>query len=204
MWSSLLARVTSLVLVFWSVLVGLGRAPDADDPPYETEGCGLQRNTLLRLRSGRTDDTGSLQYAPHSWIRGRVSFNCISQCTIYPFVSRSQSCGPRRVALNSYPTCLAVSLLSLLTSSQVSPPRATFADAPSFEVCPAKVGPRNFVFHQHFSKGARPLQASPFRLECRMHCRHHLETAGQLAFRVFGPRPISPTHEFSCRSLRVS
>ena len=36
--SLLLARVTSLVL-FWSVLVvALGGAPDADDPPYETEG----------------------------------------------------------------------------------------------------------------------------------------------------------------------
>ena len=37
MWSLLFARVPSLVPVPWSVLVVmLGRAPDADDHPYET------------------------------------------------------------------------------------------------------------------------------------------------------------------------
>ena len=42
MGSSLLAGAASLVSVPWSVLVvALGRAPDADDPPYETRGCGV-------------------------------------------------------------------------------------------------------------------------------------------------------------------
>ena len=41
---------------------------------------------------------------------------------------------------------------------------------------------------------APPRRAFPFRLECRMHCHCHLVTTGQLAFRVFGPRPISPTN----------
>ena len=40
---ALISLVTSLVPVFWSVLVVmLGRAPDDDDPPYETEGCGVE------------------------------------------------------------------------------------------------------------------------------------------------------------------
>ena len=74
----LTSLVTSLVPVFWSVLViTLGFATDADDPPKETEGCGL--------RLGMKDDTGPLQYASHSWILGRVSFNCIGQCTIDSF-----------------------------------------------------------------------------------------------------------------------
>ena len=87
MCSSLLARAASLVLVPWSVLVvALGRTTDADDLPYETRGCGVgsccvQRNSLLRFRLVLTDNTGPLQYASHSQL-GRVSFNCISQCTI--------------------------------------------------------------------------------------------------------------------------
>ena len=53
-----------------------------------------------------------------SWILGRVSFNCISQCATHSFVSRSQ-----HQDFKSPPTCFAVSLLSSLSSSQVSVPR---------------------------------------------------------------------------------
>ena len=66
---------------------------------------GVVPRPLLRLRFGMADDTGSLQYASHSWILGRMSFDCISQ-----------PCGPRQVnfqqAFNSSPTCFAVGLLS--------------------------------------------------------------------------------------------
>ena len=78
-----------------------------------------------------------------------------SQCTIDSFVSRSQSCRSSRVTsehgFNPPPTCLALSLLSLLASSQIPAPRTTLAETPLLEVCPAKVGPRYLVFHQHFS-----------------------------------------------------
>ena len=44
------------------------------------------------------------------------------------------------------------SLLSPLASSQISrQPGTTFAETPLLEVCPAKVGPRYFVLHQHLS-----------------------------------------------------
>ena len=93
------------------------------------ESCCVQRNCLLRLRLGMTDDTGPLQCAPRSWILSRMPFNCISQCTIESFVSRSQSCGSRRVAFqhafNSPPTCFAVSLMSPLKNSKVPVKRAT-------------------------------------------------------------------------------
>ena len=56
--------------------------------------------------------------------------------------ARSQSCGPRRVAIqqafNPPPTCFTVRLLSLL--SQVPTPRTTFTETQLFEVCSAKVG----------------------------------------------------------------
>ena len=119
-----------------------------------------------------------LQYASYSWILGRVSFTCISQCTSYSLVSRGQPCGHRRVtfqqAFNLSPTCFAVSLLSPLTSCQVPAPRATFAEAPSFAVCSARVVPRDFVFHQHFSRGARHHLCGPLHsdldVECSCHC----------------------------------
>ena len=81
-----------------------GLCTDADDPPKETEECGVesccvQRNFLLKLRLGMTEETSPLQYASHSWILGLVSFNCLGHCTIDSFVCRSQSCGPKRVAL---------------------------------------------------------------------------------------------------------
>ena len=60
--------ITSPVPVFGVSACGDAgyREPDAEDPPTETEGFGVQRNFLLRLRLGMTDDTGRLQYASHS------------------------------------------------------------------------------------------------------------------------------------------
>ena len=55
----------------------------------------------------------------------------------------------------SPPACFAVSLLSSLTSSSVPAPRTTFTETPVFEVCSAKMGPRHFVLHQHFSREAK-------------------------------------------------
>ena len=133
----------------------------------------VQRKSLVMLRLGITDDTGPLQYASHSWILGCVPLDCVSQCAIDSFVSRSQSCGSRRVAFeqafNSPPTSFAVSLLSPLTSSQVRAPRTTFTEAPSFEVCSAKVGPRHSVFHHHFSRGARHHLRKRFGMQCHCH-----------------------------------
>ena len=54
-------------------------------------------------------------------------------------------------AFDHLPACFIVRSLSLLASSQIPAPRTTFAETPLLEVCPAKVGPRNFVFQQHFS-----------------------------------------------------
>ena len=145
-----------------------------------------------------TDDTGPLQHASHSWILRRMSFNCISQCTTYSFVSRSQSCGPRRVtfqqAFNSTPTCFAVRLLSPLAGSQVPASRTTFTETPSFEVCSAKVGSPYLVFHQHLS-GERGTTSAGLSIPTCVSNAVSLPSGehGQLAFRVFGPRPISPT-----------
>ena len=102
---------------------------NAEDPPWETEGFGDESccNFLLKLRLGKTDNTGPLQHASYSWILGRVSLNCIKQCTTKSFVSRSQSCGPRRVAsqqdFNSPPTCFTASLLSSLPSLRYKHPK---------------------------------------------------------------------------------
>ena len=119
----------------------------------------VQRNFLLRLRLGMTDDTAPLQYVSHAWILGRVSFNCISQCTIDYFVSRCQPCGSRCVAFqqafNPPPASFAVSLLSPLTISQVPAPRTSFTETPLFEVCTVKVSPRYFVLSISSAPGER-------------------------------------------------
>ena len=175
--------------------------PDADDPPYETEGrgvgsCSVSSSIFLRLRFGMTDDTGSLQYASHSWILGRMSLDCISQCTIDSLIGCSQTCGSRRVGsqqgFDPPPTCFAVSLLSPWPILKYGHP--TFTETPLFEVCSAKVGPRYFDSIST-SPGRRSTisAASPFRSEHRMHCRCHPETMERLACRVLCPRPISPT-----------
>ena len=112
----------------------------------------VQRNFLLRLLLGMTDDTSPFQYPSHSWILGRVSF-----CTIDSFVSRSQSSGPRRVAsqqgFNSSPACFAMGLLSPLSCPQVPAPETPFAETPLIEVCSPKVGPCDFALHQNFDRG---------------------------------------------------
>ena len=108
----------------------------------------VQRNVLLKLRLGMADDTGPHQCTSHSWILGRVSFNCISQRAIDQ-------------GFDAPLTCVAVSLLSPLASSQVPAPRTTFTEAPSFEVCSAKVGPCHFVLRQHFSRGVEDNLSGP-------------------------------------------
>ena len=131
-----------------------------------------------------TDDTGPLLRASHSWILGRASFNCVSQCAIDSFVSRSQSCGPRRAASQQGCQSVAMSLLSPLASSQVPAPRTDLAETPSFEVRSAKVVARYLVFRQHVSRGRRgtiSARASPFQLECRMRCHCSPGTTEQLA-----------------------
>ena len=50
---------------------------------YGVDSCSVSScNFLLKLRLGMADDTDPLQYASHSQILSRMSFNCISQCTI--------------------------------------------------------------------------------------------------------------------------
>ena len=98
------------------------------------------------------------------------------------FVSRSQPCGPCLVtfqqAFSSSPTCFAV--------------------APSFKVCPAKVGPRNFVFHQHLSGGAKHHLCKPLHSDLNVKCivtaiwRPRDSSRSEYSVRV-----PSPTQEFS-------
>ena len=163
----------------------------------------FQFNFLPRFRLGMTDDTGPLHCASRSWILGRVSFKCTSQRAIDPFINRGQSYGSSRVtfqkAFSPPPVCLAVSFLSPLTSSHVPATKTTFTGNPIVRCLPCDGASSLLCFPSTLLQGseAPSPRASPFRLECRMHLHCHPETTEQLAFRVFGPRPISPTQEFS-------
>ena len=77
-----------------------------------------------------TSGAGPFQYASHSRVFGCVPLDCVSQCAIDSFVSRSQSCRPRRVTLQEAfnpppPASFAVSLLASLASSQIPTPGTT-------------------------------------------------------------------------------
>ena len=128
---------------------------------------------FLKFRLGMTDNTDPLQYASHSWILGRVSFNNIGQCTILSSAAANRA-DPTGSPFNGPsilpPTWFAVGLLSPLASSQAPAPRTTFAETPLFEVCSAKVGPRCFVFHQHFSKEARHRLCGPLHVDLNVEC----------------------------------
>ena len=100
--SLLLARVTSCTGPVLTSLITLGCVPE---------------RILRRRLKGLVSSPALCPAQFSSWILGRVSFNCISQCAIDSFVSRSQQQD------KSPPTCFAVSLLSSLSSSQVSVPR---------------------------------------------------------------------------------
>ena len=149
-----------------------------------------------------TSGAGPLQYASHSRVLGCVPLDCVSQCAIDSFVSRSQSCRQRRVTLqqafNPPPACFAVSLLASLASSQIPTPGTTLAETPPLEVCPAKARSSLPCFPSAplLGLGVPSPRVSPFRLECRMHCHCHPGTTERLVFQVFCPRPISPTRGF--------
>ena len=168
----------------------------------------MHRN-FLKFRLGMTDDTGPLQYASHSWIHGRMTFNCIGQCTTHSFISRNQSCGPRRVALqqsfNDPPTCSAVSLLSSLSSSQASASKTPFTETPLVEVCSAKVRPRYFALHQNFAWGTwHHLSGSLLSdLNVERGVTAIWRPRALLAFRVLDRHPIFPIQELSRRSPHV-
>ena len=144
-----------------------------------------------------TGGAGPHQYTSHSRILGCMPLNCVSQCTIDSFVRRSQSCGPRRVAFqqafNPPPTCFAVSFF--LASPQVSASKTTLTETNLLEVCPAKVRPHYFVFHQHFSwrPGHHLSESLHSNFGCRTHCHCHLVTKEWPAFRVFYQRLLFPT-----------
>ena len=165
--------------------------------------CPSQFSCEAPIRDDRRHWLSSVGLSP--WVPGRVSFNCISQRTIDSFVSRSQSCGPGRVAFQqtfiSPPTCFAVSLLSSLTSSQVPAPRTTFPETPLFEVS-AKVHPRILALHQNFAQGdvAPSQRASPFRLEYQMHCHCRPETTEQSLVSVQSLR-LRNSPDFRCARL---
>ena len=57
----------------------------------------VQCDFLLKLRFGMADSTGSLQYASHSWIPGRMSLDCISQCPIDSLIGILSSVAASRV-----------------------------------------------------------------------------------------------------------
>ena len=131
----------------------------------------VPRNFLL-TRDGKRHWSSSMCLS--LLILGRMSFNCIGQCTVDPLVSGSQSCGSSRIALqqafNPPPTCFAVSLLPSLTSSQVSASRTTLTETPLFEVCSAKVSPCHFVLHQHLSR------VSGYHLRGSLHSNLNVES----------------------------
>ena len=132
-----------------------------------------------------------------------LSFNCIGQRTIDSFVGHSQSFGPDWIALqqvfNPPPAFFTASLSSPLTSSQVSASKTTLTETPLLEVCSAKVGPRCFVLHQHFARGLGHHLCGSLHSDLNVD---RIVTAirrprKQPVFRVFCPRPISPTQRFS-------
>ena len=117
-----------------------------------------------------------------SWILRPVSFNCISQRAIDPFISRGQSgVFASQQGFAPLPTCFAVGLLSPVASFQVPAPKTTFTETPLFEDCSCMVGPRFFDHHQHFSRGSKAPSPRPLTLEYRMHCHCHPETMELLA-----------------------
>ena len=161
------------------LLVALGRVPDADDPPCDTEVCPAQFSSEILTRDDRQHWPSSvclpllalfsMPLTPGSLVTCRSNASASTR-----LILSSAACGPNRIALqqvfNSPPACFAVGFLSSLASSQVPASRATLTETPLFEVCSAKIGPRRFVLHQHLS----------------WSLGHHLRRS-----RVFCPRPIS-------------
>ena len=146
-----------------------------------------------------TSGSGPLEYAPRSIFLGCVPLDCVSQSAIDSFVSRSQSCGSSRVApqqaFDPLPACFAVSLLSSLFSTQIPAPGTTLAETPLLEVCPAMVGPRYLVFHQHFS------WVSGHHLRGSLHSDLDVE---RIVTAIGGPKSGShPEYSASVPSLRL-
>ena len=143
-------------------MVALGGAPDADDPPWETEGCGVKSCSVSRAilfvgpysRIQTTLALFSMPLVSGSLVAYRSTASASARFILSS--AAASRADPHESPFNRLSIVLrAVSLLSALTSSQVPAPRATSAETPSFEVCSAKVGPRCFVFHHPFSTGAR-------------------------------------------------
>ena len=150
------SRHITRVGVLCSPCGGAGSLPDADDRgAWRRFLLCVQCNLLLGFRLGMTGGAGPFQYTltPGSLARS-LSTGSASARLILSSAAASRA-DPARVALQQafdpLPACFAVSLLSSLASSQIPAPMTTLAETPLLEVCPAKVGPRYLVFHQHLS-----------------------------------------------------
>ena len=141
--------------------------------------------------TGRADP---LQYASHSRFLGCMPLDCVSQCAIDSIVSRSQSCGSSRVALQqAINPLLACSTVRLLSPGQFS--NVGTRDTPLLEVCPTTVSPRYLVFHKHFS------WVSAHHLSGSLHSNLDVE---RIVTAIWGPRS-GPHLEYavSAQSLRL-
>ena len=133
---------------------------------------------------------------------GKRHFNCIGQRTIDSFVGRSQwrtqLCRPS-ASLQSSSGMLRCECVVAPGQSSGTATQGNLRWSPIVRslLCEGRSSPLCSPSALLPGSEAPPLRVSPFRLECRTHCHSHPETTGQLAFRVLGPRPISPTAGFS-------
>ena len=129
------SHVTSGVLV--SACGDAGCAPDAENPPWETEGYGVescaQRYFLLRLRLGRTETLAlfSMPLIPGSLLACGSAAS--AQCTIdFSSAVRTQT-SRLSTGLQFSSDMLRCELAVVLSSSQVPAFRTPFAETPLIE-----------------------------------------------------------------------
>ena len=117
----------------------------------------VQRNFLLRLRLGMTDDTAlfSMFLIPGFLVACHSTASASARLIISSAAASRARCVAFQQAFNPPPASFAVSLLSPLTSSQVPAPRTSFTETPLFEVCSVKVSPRYFVLSISSAPGER-------------------------------------------------
>ena len=150
--------VTSLVSESWAVpVMVLGRVPVADDPLCETEGRGVDSCPVSSAIFSWDSDSGDRWHWPSSvclslqdpWLRASP----LRQPARYGFFRQPQPAmrfSPSRPSTGLGPSSGMLHCALVASAGQFSN-TTTFAETPLLEVCPAKVGPRYFVSHQHFS-----------------------------------------------------
>ena len=162
----------------------------------------VQRNFLLGLRLGMTDETAlfSMPLIPGSLIACRSTASASARLILSS--AAASRADPDESPLQFSSDMLRCEFAVVLVHFSRSGIQDTLH--PLIEVSSANVRPPNFVLHQNFARGTKHHLRGPLHSDLNVELSLPSGDRGTARIPSIRSAPVSPTQEFSSRSPHVS